>query len=1009
MTPKELFTVIACLAKVFRRLCLLPFLLQIAPVAQIQPYTIKNWDTEDGLPQATPRAILQTRDGYLWVGTFNGLARFDGVQFRSFTVNNIPELKSDQINVLFEDRAGTLWIGTAEGGLIRYRNGIFTAVQPSAHLSINAICEDGTGRILIAASDGIYQVSNGELLRHQIAGLPQSEIIALMPGLKDNELWIGTRRSLHRTRAGKVIGNPIDFQHEVHTMELDELGRPWISFSNVGLGFAEIPPQDDLAVPASADQNEVPYHSGLRFTLLPNRFKASAMHLSTHRRLWLGAHTGPLLQLKSGQTNSLLNLARPAPHPVCAIFEDRDEHLWVGMEGRGLFQLRRNLIQNLGTEQGLLTAVISSICEDRQGTIWVGTFGKGLHRWNPIEHRFDSVRPDLLNITSLAADKDGTLWLGRFGGPLSLRNMVGTFDSPENFGMRTRVLFNDRDGSLWIGTMENGLEHVIDGVVTRFTMREGLASDHIRAIAQDTSGDIWIGSSRGLNRLQQGHIQHFERDDGLGGNEIRALFLDSEGTLWIGSTGGGLTRWRDRTFRSIGIREGLINDWIEQILEDQEGNLWLGSNGGLMRVSLKELNDCASGRIPLVHCSYFGRSDGLLLPHCGTGFQPSALRASNGDLWFGTDAGIVVIDPKQIKSKTEPPEVYIEELHVDNRIHPVRSDASESKLLPAGTQRLEFHFTAIDFSQPSKIRFRYKLEGLDSEWSNAALDREAIYNHLPPGEYTFRVMAANNHGFWNEAGASLSLTIAPFFWQTRLFQALAAAAALAGTGLVTRTLLVRKHRRELLSLAQRHALEQERARIARDIHDGVGASLVKISLLGDFALRQSSTPSHAEDPVRKMTSTARQVLRDMDEIVWAVDPKNDTLENFANYLCHFANEHFQDTQIACRLNIPSEFPVVSLSANTRHNLLLATQEALNNVLKHSSATRAHVSLELQGSSLVVEIADNGSCPNKTPFRQGNGIRNIQERLFQIGGSAAFDQIPGGGTRVRLTVRINESF
>lgn len=998
------------LAKASLLLCLvLPAPHSIEAIEQSAAYTFKNWETEDGLPQATPRVITQTRDGYLWIGTFNGLARFDGVQFRSFTVNNTPQLKSDHINVLYEDRATNLWIGTSEGGLVRYREGEFMAIPSSSLLSVNAICEDDSGKLLIATSAGIYGVSDDGLAAHVIEGFAANvEVIALMPG-QSEELWIGTRRSLHRTRGGKVIDGPLTFSEEVHAMELDEPGRPWVAFSNAGLGFVELAAVEHHSKVSVGEIGQTGEGLGEnKFSRVRHRFKANAMHRNKEGKLWLGTHGGPLLQLLPGKTNTFWTAARFAKHPITAVFEDRDGHLWLGIESRGLFQLRRKVLQNLGTEQGLLTEVISSICQDRQGKIWVGTFGKGLHLWDPIQERFESMRRDAVNVTTLLSRTNGDLLFGRFGGSLGIRDSNGRFEYPDGFGIRARVLFEDRHGGLWIGTMENGLEHMKDGVLTRFTTREGLASDHVRSLAQDASGSIWIGTSRGLNRLQGNRIEFFDRSHGLGGNEIRALFVDSEGTLWVGSTGGGLTRWSEGAFRSIGKDEGLINDWIEQIVEDEDGNLWLGSNGGLMRVSLKQLNDCASGIISLIHPSFFGRSDGLLLPHCGTGFQPSSLRASDGKLWFGTEAGIILIEPKQIKSNTNAPAVYIEELQADDRIIRVQANRPDTKDLPAGTQRLEFRFTALDFMEPAKLRFRYKLEGLDSDWINAGMHREAIYNRLPPAEYTFRVMAANNHGVWSEVDASLAISIAPFFWQTRTFQASSIGGVLAATGLITWLLLVRKHRRELEALAQRHALEQERARIARDIHDGVGASLVRISLLGDLALRQFTARKHAEDPVRKMTTTARKVLRDMDEIVWAVDPKNDTLENFATYLCHFTNEHFQDTQIACRLDIPTQFPPVTLSANTRHNLLLATQEALNNVLKHSSASFARVSLELQGSLLVVEIEDNGSSPMEKPSRQGNGIKNIQERLFQIGGTVTFAQLAGGGTQVRMAVRIKES-
>jgi ligand-binding sensor domain-containing protein/signal transduction histidine kinase len=976
-------------------LSLLLFFSGVSAVASEQPlsYTTRAWQTEDGLPQATPRAITQTRDGFLWVGTFNGLARFDGIQFRSFTVNNTPQFKSDQINVLHEDRLGNLWVGTGEGGLVRYGGGEFTWIESSSNLSINAICEDQRGDLLVASSEGIHTVSNGQLAAKRIEGLAQkTEVIALMPTAK-GDLWIGTRRAVYRAREGREVRGSHAFRDEVHHMELDQNDRPWVAFSRAGIGFAE---------ESAAEGEKV---ERLSFTLLPNRFKANAMHRSPGGTLWVGSYGGPLSRLRPGVTNTFVNVATPAKLPVTAIYEANDGHIWLGLQAGGLWQLREKVVRTLGTADGLLTAVISSLCEDQDGKIWVGTFGRGLHLWDGSAQRFESVRPDLVNVTTALEDRQRNLWLGRYGGMLARRDRDGNFANESAFGMRTRVMFEDREGGLWLGTIDNGVEHFKDGVLTRYTTGDGLSHDHVRAIAQDAAGDMWFGTSRGLNRLRNGKIQTYDRTDGLGGNEVRTLFLDREGTFWIGSTGGGLTRWRDGVLRSIGTQQGLINDWIEQIVEDDEGNLWLGSNGGLMRVSLRELNECFAGTVPFVHCRFFGRSHGLLLAHCGTGFQRSAIRASDGKLWFGTSAGLIVIDPKQIKSNTNAPAVYIEELVRDDRTMLVNSAGPETRL-PAGTRRLEFRYTALDFSEPAKIRFRYQLEGLDSDWVNAGTRREAIYTRPPPGEYRFRVAAKNNQGVWSEGGAAMSISIAPFFWQTRTFQVLALLAGFTASGLAGWFLLTRKHLRELRALEEKHALEGERSRIARDIHDGVGSSLVKISLLGEMAMRRMNAENQGQDQVRKMTTTARQVLRDMDEIVWAVDPKNDTLENFAGYLGHFASEHFQDTGIRCHLNLPTDLPAHSLSANTRHNLLLAVQEALNNILKHSEAKKARVSLKLVDSRLMIEIEDDGEFPKKKTHRQGNGIKNMQQRLTFIGGAASFHEGSEGGTSVRFEVPMN---
>jgi signal transduction histidine kinase len=321
-------------------------------------------------------------------------------------------------------------------------------------------------------------------------------------------------------------------------------------------------------------------------------------------------------------------------------------------------------------------------------------------------------------------------------------------------------------------------------------------------------------------------------------------------------------------------------------------------------------------------------------------------------------------------------------------------------LVPAGTQRLEFRYTGIDFKAPELMQFRYKLEGFDTEWINAGTRREAVYTSIPPGEYRFRVSAANNRGVWNETAAGL--LIEPFFWQTRTFQITAPSLGLLIVAGIAWSFVSRKHRRELEMLERKHALERERSRIAQDMHDGLGSSLVKISLLGEQAERRFEEGNHAQAQVRKMTVAARQVVREMDEIVWAVNPKNDTMENFAWYLCGFAREHFCDTPVECHLDFPAELPAETLSAEVRHNLFLAVREALNNVLKHAGAQRVWVRMEISAGKIELEVRDDGKGFPPQISAQRNGLNNMRERLRQIGGEMRMES-SSEGTKARFIV------
>jgi ligand-binding sensor domain-containing protein/signal transduction histidine kinase len=957
-------------------------------------YTLNSWQAEDGLPQMTPTAITQTRDGYLWVGTFNGLSRFDGVRFTSFTVKNTPEFLSDHIVHLFEDRAGTLWIGTSEGGLVKYSNGSFHAVPGPTDFSrvrVRSVCEDAKGKLWVGTSKGLCQVVDGRLQQATHELLIEREVVSVIRGLHD-DLWIGTHRDIRRLSADGQVEKPIPATRNVRFWAMDASGQIWACFVEGNLGILR--------------------RGGERVGFMA-AFKVDAVHLGRDQVLRMGALGGGLYKVALTSSNRFVTLAT-FQAGITALYQDRDDNLWLGLQAQGLWCLRKNPFVVIGIDQGLPKKPVTSICEDRESRIWAATFGARLHRWNG--ENFEPVATPGIpsQISSLLPDSEGKLWLGSYGGELARRLKTGDFQYEATFGHHSRTLFQDRDGGVWAGNFLDGLSYRSDGRSRRYTEQEGLSSEIIQAIAQDHTGDMWIGTTKGLNRIHDGEVKKFFREDGLAGENVCSLFVDSEGTLWIGSTGGGLSRWRAGRIESIGVEQGLINDGIEQIIQDDQGYLWLGSNAGLMRADLAQLNDCVSGHSSFVHCMVFRREKGTP-PGFGTGDQPSCLKGSDGKLWFATAAGIVVIDPAGIKSDSEPPPVYVEELRADKNVYTLASTSKERIVVPAGTRRLEFRYTGLDFKAPEFVCFRHKLDGFDTEWVNSGTRREAVYTSIPPGEYRFRVSAVNNQGVsneGNESGAVVAFLIEPFYWQTRTFQIAAPGLGFLAIGAAAWGFISRRHKSELEMIKRKHALERERARIAKDMHDGLGSSLVKISLLGEqvqsgLAEEAESGPGEADrvqGQVRKMTAAARQVVREMDEIVWAVNPKNDTLENFAGYLCGFAREHFSDTPVECHLDFPAELPAEILSAEVRHNLFLAVREALNNALKHAEAKHVWVRMETSPGRVALEVRDDGKGFSPGISEDRNGLRNMHERLHQIGGQMRLDS-GSAGTQVHFTISL----
>ncbi|HSH16183.1 MAG TPA: two-component regulator propeller domain-containing protein, partial [Verrucomicrobiae bacterium] len=570
-----------------------------------------------------------------------------------------------------------------------------------------------------------------------------------------------------------------------------------------------------------------------------------------------------------------------------------------------------------------------------------------------------------------------------------------------------------------------GLNHLRDGVFTHVTTTNGLTANFVTCLLKDRTGALWIGTSGGgLNRLQEGRLTAFTRRDGLASDFVRTLHEDAAGTLWIG-TGGGLSILRNGHGRlhSVTRQQGLTDDVISQILEDDDGRLWFGSNRGIFQAGKEELQAAAEGRLALINPVSYGKAEGMESLECTGGFHPAGLKTPDGRLWFSTVKGLVMVEPKNLTINKLPPPVLIEELWMNGKAVPLppatvtavnptgknrASNAAFQLPLGPGVDRLEFRYTALSLVAPEKVRFRHKLEGLDRDWVEAGTRRTAYYTHLPVGDYRFQVMACNNDGVWNEAGQVLAFQVLPAFWQTWWFRAASILAALGSGAWLVRFISVRKLRGKLDRLRRRHALEKERARIAQDIHDDLGARLTQIALVGEIGQHHSDQPREVQTHFHTITRTAREAVQSMDAIVWAVNPRNDSLDNLANYISQFAQDFFQYTTIRCRLDIPAHLPNHLLSSETRHNLFLAVREALNNVARHSGASEVWVRLHADDHRLVLRIDDDGhGFVVPAAGLHGDGLVNMKRRIEEMGGDFAMTSSPGQGTRIRMEVPLGK--
>ena len=974
-------------------------------------YTIDGWDTERGLPQMSVISLTQTRDGYLWLGTGDGLARFDGVHFKRYEEDEALQLSGSKVVRLFEDRQRNLWIGTDTAGIMLVSpDGDMTSVvlgDMAGEGPLVSICEDQVGGIWLRMANGrVYWYAQGKphLMASGCRGLAADDA-----GL----IWIGSAD-------GRLIGlGPVSnsmppavfpVSHEAPVGRLDFLlaskrGGYW----RLANGRVQTWKIDSL----QRDFGPYPWTVGVPI-LAACEDREGNLVVGTYGDgvFWMDS-TGKLTRVE-GLPNRF----------IWSLVIDHEGSLWVGSDGSGLSRVKRQSFEVL---EGTRGSTVQSVCEDQLGGLWIGFNSERIAHWTGGTLKFFTnlwpselyASPGLTRFYARTVFEDShrQVWAGGTSEittrPPLLRLQDSTFrplTGAQALNESVWAFGEGRGGELWVGT-QGGLVRWDGSGWRRFTTRDGLSSDRVRCLAEDAEGNLWVGTERGgLNCLRGGKFSVFRRQpkDGLPSDNISSLYLDAQGVLWVG-TSSGLARYARGQWTCYTTREGLASNKIGYIIEDNSGFLWIGSNAGLMRLSKQSLNEFAAAHngASTVRCRSFGKSDGLPTSECSGGSQPGACRMRDGTLCFPTIDGLVLVHPAKLLPNTNPPPVVIEAVRIDGELKrkdTLRAPPPRELTVPAGKESLEIVYASLNLSAPDKGSFKYIMEGYEKTWTERPGDiRSARYSRLPHGQYRFHVQACNEDGVWNETGATMTITVLPAFWQTWWF--------LTATGLCLLGVIVasvhyvstQKLQRQLAALRQHEALEKERARIARDLHDQLGANLTQVALLGEMAENDKALPSEVETHARQISQTARDTTRALDEIVWTVNPSNDTLDGLINYVCKYAQEYFALAGHRYRLEVPPQLPSLPISPELRHNVFLAAKEAVNNAVKHSKATSAWLRLRVEPERFILEIEDNGCGLGADAANKGrNGLRNMRKRMEDIGGTFEVGAGAEGGTRVCLS-------
>ncbi|HQR32271.1 MAG TPA: two-component regulator propeller domain-containing protein [Blastocatellia bacterium] len=962
-------------------------------------YRFDHWTADNGLPQNSVRDIVQTRDGYLWFTTFDGLVRFDGVRFTVFNKSNTPGIPSNRFYAILEDRQGDLWATLETGEVVRRHQGRFTSFNRAHGLSgeINpSLVEDEQGNLLITYyglnfdEQGnsvmdikrVYRWAAGRFepaaeLRYDFAALPipAAEAITTTWGkIIGGDYWIVTRQRFIRYRKG----GGVQTYHERNGLP----GKPLVL-----LGGA-----------SSATQVFTRDAAG---------------------RLWL-------TDLQSWQSQ-LLSSQIPAGFDLWMGYADVEGNYWFSSNNNGLFRARR---QTIATPAKLLEQHIQevySLLESHDGALWIGTAGSALQavfrfkdgtltQYPPAEIK--DAQSFGGAVSSLFEDRAGQIWVNGFWRLVEGRYLSAPWAEALEFQNKTFnwTMCEDRAGAYWFGST-NGVVRVQNGAVTQFTTKDGLAGNDTKVIIEDGQGGLWLGSYGGLTHYRDGKFTAWTEKDGLPGATVRALKLDSDGTLWIGTYDSGLARFKGGRFTSYTTKDGLFDNGVFQILEDDFGWFWMSCNRGIYRVRKQELLDFADGKTKTLTCLAYNQSDGMPSSECNGGRWPAGVKTRDGKLWFPTMGGVAMIDPTQIKANTQPPPVVLEELRINNQ--PASLDAWDAAIqnpnfalqIYPGQDNFEIAYTALSFINSENMRFKYKLEGADADWVDAGTRRTAYFSHLAPGSYTFHVIAANADGVWNEKGASVRITVVPPFWRTWWFVALAGVSV---AGLIVGAVVYRDQQQKRRLAAQQAAQqafarqliesqETERKRIAAELHDSLGQNLLIVknrAQLGQLAAQQKD-PELLEQ-FEWIVHSASQSLEEVREIAQNLRPYHLDRLGLTKALEVMIEKVAGTTKIRF---VTELVPLDDLfSKEDAITLYRVVQESLNNIVKHAQATEARVSVRRTTDSVTLTIHDNGrgfSPLDVAAKPPGFGLHGMAERVRMLGGEWQLDSQEGQGTTVTI--------
>lgn len=1006
-----------------------PFVAGIPEVFIAKDMTIKSsfstYGKQHGLKHHIVTCLLEDKSGNLWFGTAGGVSKYDGRSFSNYTEKE--GLSNNDVRSILEDKSGNIWFGTLGGGVSKFDGQSFTHFTEKEGMSNNiifSICEDKSGNIWFGTAGGVSKYNGKSFTQFtRKEGLSNNDVYTILEDRTGN-LWFGTAGGVSKYD-GRSFTNFTEreglINNVVYTILEDKSGNIWFGTEAGvtkfdGRSFTHFTEKEGLV------NNRV-------FSILEDR----------SGNIWLGTFNGVSKfdgrSLPAGQASFTNFTEREGlgNNDVYTMLEDKSGNLWFGTAGGGVSKYNKQTFTHFTDKEGLSKNYVFSILEDKSGNLWFGTWGGGVSKYDGKSFTQFGEKEGLNNhIRSILQDKSGNIWFATYKGVVRYDKHSFVYFTEKDGLINNDVnsIIEDKSGNLWMGTV-GGVSKFNGQSFVNFTVLEGLSHNNIFCIREDRSGNIWFGTEGGVSKYDGTSFIHFTEKEGLNNNAVNSILEDKSGNLWFGTVGGGVSKYDGHTMTNFTEKEGLINNFIASILEDKYGNIWFGTRFGLSELTSEKLA-FFSERVKLnkiyesdIFFKNYTYADGFL----GIGCNNNAIiESTDGTIWIGTNAGVTSFNPRGESGDTIPPNIQITAIKLfnENIAWPKLKQNKDSSFLLSNGIRLDhfdfnglsnwynlpeqlslaynnnyisFDFVGITMSQPQNVKYQYKLEGMDKNWSALTTGTSAPYGHLPPGTYTFKVKAMNDEGHWSRE-SNYTFTIRPPWWATWWFRILAIIVFLAFAFSIGRFIYINQLRKERVAMEKQLAVQYERQRISSDLHDEIGSTLSSINIYAGLAKKETNKDTYLDS----INQNVSDVINKLDELVWSINPKNESTTSIINRLRSYAEPITQARGII--FEIENELPDadIKLTAETRHDIYLVAKELINNAIKHSQCKHIRVKFSRQQKELLLIVEDDGMGFNETSIpKDRHGLSNIKQRVTAMKGNINTEN--GNGTRITIHIPV----